>query len=315
MIMEKQLQTQIIEALEDYMELHQMSAAEVARKSGVGQSYLSVMRSGGDTMDAGNGNQVKISEKYYRKLAELIGFELEKSYWDTVPTLQLKRIITTLEDARMYGYTNVIIGETGSGKTYAVELYKKTNPNETFVVKVGHSDNIGDLIDKIVDLLMVKNATGSKSRKLSAIIMELRRLRVEGKMPLIVFDEAEYMKQAALCAIKELYDRLRGFCGIVLIGTDQLIRNLDKLRKRNRDGIPQFYRRIKFGIRVLPSIDRTFKQFTGQIKDKNLVRFLQDNCDNYGELHDVLVPALREADRTGEVMDEKFVKAILHFSN
>lgn len=310
--MEKQLQTRIIEALEEYMELHQMSAADVAGKSGVGQSYLSAMRRGADSVDAGDGKTVKIADKYFKKLAEYIGLELEKTYWDTVPTAQLKRIMITLEDARMYGYTNVIIGETGCGKTYAATLYQQSNPVDTFVIKVGQSDNIGDLIDKIIEKIGLKNTGGSKSRRIDAIVSRLKKMNLDGLSPLLIFDEAEYMKQAALCAMKEFYDNLRGVCGIVLIGTDQLTRNLDKLRKKNKDGIPQFFRRIKFGIRMLPTIDRSFKQFTGSITDKNLVRFIQEHCDNYGELYDVLVPALREADRTGAAMDENFVRTILH---
>jgi hypothetical protein len=48
------------------------------------------------------------------------------------------------------------------------------------------------------------------------------------------------------------------------------------------------------------------------MEDKNLRSFLQRNCDNYGELHDALLPALREADRTGEPLTESFVRKVLN---
>ena len=137
-------------------------------------------------------------------------------------------------------------------------------------------------------------------------------LKLQGLMPMIIFDEAEYMKQPALCALKELYDNLNKKCALVLIGTDQLIKNIERMRKRNKDGIPQLYRRIKFGIRVLPSIDTSFKEFLNSIEDKELVKFLKSNCDNYGELHDALVPAMREADRIGEPLTEKLVRKVLN---
>jgi DNA transposition AAA+ family ATPase len=128
---------------------------------------------------------------------------------------------------------------------------------------------------------------------------------------MIIFDESEYMRPPALWAIKELYDNLTGIASIVMLGTDQLIAHIENLRKRNKDGIPQLYRRIKFGIRHLPRIDRTYKEFLTDITPE-LRRFLVSNCDNFGELHDVIVPARREADRTGQPLTENFVRTMLN---
>ncbi|OWP85470.1 hypothetical protein BWK60_13920 [Flavobacterium covae] len=84
------------------------------------------------------------------------------------------------------------------------------------------------------------------------------------------------------------------------------------MRKRKKEGMRQFYRRLKFRVRVLPSIDTSFKLFLNEIEDKDLITFLQRNCENYGELHDALVPAMREADRTGEPLTEDFVRKVLN---
>ncbi len=99
-----------------------------------------------------------------------------------------------------------------------------------------------------------------------------------------------------------------------MIGTDQLTRNIEKLRKQNKDGIPQLWRRIKFGVRTLPKIDRRFTLFLKEIEDKNLVKFLCANCDNYGELHDVLVPCMKEAERLDCELSENLVKTVLGIS-
>ena len=137
-------------------------------------------------------------------------------------------------------------------------------------------------------------------------------MRLNGRNPIIIFDEAEYMKQATLCNIKEFHDHLNKKCGLVLIGTDQLLQKIEKLKKKNSAGMPQFYRRVKYGIRTLKSIDTRFNEFLKGIEDKALVKFLQRECDNYGELHDVLVPAMREAERTGEPLTEDFVRKVLN---
>ncbi|TWP31262.1 hypothetical protein ETU08_01920 [Apibacter muscae] len=311
--MKTEVKNQIITELENYLSVHKLSANEFSKKAGINSGYISALRNGKETASV-SGKEVLISDKWYKKIAEYIGLELEQTYWEPVPTEQFLRTIATLEDAKKYGYTNVIIGSTGSGKSFTADIFVKQNPVDTFKITVGSSDTIGDLIDKVIEALKIPTAK-TKSKKIREIVKKLKQLKYEGFTPVILFDEAEYMKQPALCAMKELYDNLFGICSIILIGTDQLTKNLDKLRKKNKDGIPQLYRRIKFGIRVLPSIDKTFKQFLNGIEDKGLIQFLKQNCDNYGELHDVLVPAMREADRTGEPLTENFVRTIIGIPN
>jgi DNA transposition AAA+ family ATPase len=312
--MNSEIKIKIMEALEGYMKQHNISANVVAKNSGVNAGYLSAMRAGNVTVKAGD-KEVEIANKYYEAIAKLVGFQLQKSYWNTVPTPQMIRILATLEDAKKYGYTNVIIGETGSGKTYVAEMFAARFPLDCFKVTVSSQDNIGDLLEKVCEKIHIATEK-SKSKTLRAIARKLKELKADGNTPVLIFDEAEYMRQPALCNMKELYDNLNGICSIVLLGTDQLTRHIDKMRKKNRDGIPQLYRRIRFGIQVLPTIDRMFKQFLNDyLNDVNLVKFLRANCDNYGELHDVLVPALREADRTGQPLSENFIRTMLNMPN
>jgi len=308
--MKNELKIQLVEAAEKFMAQHNLSQNALADKSGVNAAYLVAMRKGEFSIDSGKGNMVEISDKWFIKLAETIGFQIEKTYWETKETSQLKRILVTLEDAKEYGYTRALIGETGCGKTYVTDLFKRVNPQDVFVITVGSSDNIGDLIDKTLDAVKIPYAR-TKSQKLRSITAKMKELNLKGFSPMIIFDESEYMKQPALCAMKEMHDALKGYCSIVMVGTPQFLDNMEKLRRKDKPGIPQFYRRIKFGIVLLPGIDRTFKQFLNGI-DANLKQFLQSNCDNYGELHDVLVPAMREADRLGEPLTEQLIRKILN---
>ena len=296
---------QITEALNAYITTHNISANEIVKRSGVNESYVSSIRNGETTV-----GKSEIKDKWYLMLADFMGLKMSKEYWKLEETPQLRRMLATLEDAKESGLTNIVIGETGSGKSYISDIFLRANPVDTFKVVVGSLDTIGDLLDKIIDTLKIATPK-TKSKKIGEIAKRLKQLRLEGFKPHLIFDECEYMKQPALCSMKELYDALNGICGITLIGTNQLTDNLDKLRKKNRSGIPQFYRRIKFGIRELPSIDRTFAVFLKSIEDKGLRNFLKQNCDNYGELHDVLVPAMKEADRTGQPLTEDFVRIIL----
>lgn len=299
----------IIEALESYMSEHGISQNDVAIKSSVNAAYLINMRKGEFTVKVGQ-KVVEINDKYFKRIADFIGYSVDKLLWETRSTAQLQEILAVLSDAKDNAETAVITGETGCGKTFSADLFRKRFPSEVFIVKVGSSDNLGDLLDKVLEALQIEAYKKSKSAKLRQIAQFVKRLSENGLDPVLIFDEAEYMKQPALCALKELYDVLNNWCSLVLIGTEQLTDNIEKLKKRNKAGIPQLYRRIKFRIRNLPAIDRSYKDFLSAI-EPGLKRWLQRNCDNYGELHDVLVPAMREAERTGKELNEQFVKIVL----
>lgn len=311
--MKNEVKMQIIEALNGYLDQHKMTASDFARKSGVNQSYISNIRQGKLTTMAGD-TEVEIAQKYFERIAKLVGFQIERSYWNTVVTPQFAQVLATLADARSFGETNLIIGGTGTGKTYSAQIFAQQHPVDVFLITVGSTDNIGDLIDKITDALHISTPARTKSKKIRQIINAFREIRHGGNRPMLILDEAEYMKIPALCSMKELYDNLHGVAAIVLVGTDQLTRNIEKMRKKNKDGIPQLYRRIKFGIRELPPVDRSFKEFLNGL-EPGLQRFVKANCDNYGEVHDVLVPTFREAERLGQAPTESLVKTVLGIRN
>lgn len=309
--MKQSLKKEIVEHLLDFMKTHGLSASEVSKKTHINASYLSQILNGKYVIVVKD-KEVEIADKYFKQLAEFCNYDLSDHIWQVRPTLQLQRMLATLEEAKKYGYTNTIIGDTGSGKSFGLNLFAKKHPIDCFVITVGSTDRISDLVDKIIQ------ATGAdykktQSRKIQSIIRKLIKLNHSGYKPMIVFDEAEYMKGAALCNVKELYDHLHGVCSIVLIGTRQLIDNIDSLRKRNRCGIPQLYRRIKFGIRYLAPIDKTYSQFLEGYNSK-VRNFIAKHCENYGELHDLLVPAMREAERAGKPLDIDFIKTMLGYN-
>lgn len=305
---------QIVEAAKKYADEHGLSQNDLAKKAEVSAKYVSDMFNGKTytVANSATGKTVEIADKYYLKLAEYVGMSVKKEYWKTVVTPQMQRILLSLQVAKENGETNLIIGETGCGKSYVCDLFRRKYPADTYIVTVSQTDNIGDIIEKIISALKISVSAKTKSGKISEICRYLSDRRDDGQEPQLIFDESEYMKQPALCAMKSLYDNLHKVCSIVLVGTDQLLAHLEQMKRKNKDGIPQFCRRVKFGIRRLEPIDRRFPGFLDDIDDKEIVRFLMDLCDNYGELHDVLVPAKREAEITGEPLTVEFIKTVLN---
>lgn len=308
--MTKTIKDNIITALEQWLKDNEFSANEFSTKSGVPTSYLSFMRRNIYFVTTG-GNDVEIDDKYFIMISEAIDYDYEnKVAWETRQTPQFMQTITYLTDAKKFGYTNIIIGNTGSGKTYCLDIFIKQNPKDSFKITVGSLDTITDLLDKI-GIAMRIPLVGSPSKKLRTIIKEITKLKLDGRTPIIIWDEAEYLKQATLCNIKELHDNLYGKCALVMMGTNQLIAKIERLKNKNAAGMPQFYRRVKYGIRELKPIDTRFKEFLTSIADRDLKRFLQTECENYGELRDALLPAMREAERLNEPLTENLVRKVL----
>jgi len=307
--MTNELKDNIIEALEAYISEKNITQDDIVKHAGVNARYLIEMRKGNYIIKTKD-KDVKIADKYFKRIADLIGFQTERKYWQTRPTDQLAEILATLQDCKDNGEVGVIIGETGSGKTFTLELFKSKFRNEVFSIKVGSSDNLSDIVDKMMVALRITSERKTKSAKLRQIAQHMKDLSENGLDPVFAFDESEYMKQPALCSFKELFDYLNEWCALVLIGTSQLTDNIDKMRKKDKAGIPQLYRRIKFRIRTLSRIDKRFTGFLNEV-DKEVAKWLRDNCDNYGELHDVLVPVMRESDRTGKPLNLEFLKIVL----
>lgn len=306
--MTNELKNNIIKALEAYISEKNITQDDIVKHAGVNARYLIEMRKGNYSIKTKD-KDVVIAEKYFKRVADLIGYQTEKQYWKTVPTKQLAEMIACLQEAKDNGEVSVLIGETGCGKTYALDLFKAKYRNEVFSIKVGSSDTLSDIVDKMLVELHITAERKTKSAKLRQIAQYMKQLSENGLDPMFAFDESEYMKQPALCSFKELLDYLNEWCALAMIGTSQLTENIEKMRKKNKAGIPQLYRRIKFRIRNLSQIDLRFGGFLNNL-DSEVAKWLRDNCDNYGELHDGLVPVLRESERTGKPVNLEFLKIV-----
>jgi DNA transposition AAA+ family ATPase len=277
--MTKTTKDKVIDALKAWLEIHAMNPAQFSKKFKFPSNYLSRMLNGYYDVETGGKNTV-VADSYYIRIAEIIDFDYKGEVkWQIRETPQLIQMLAYLEDAQKFGYTNVIIGQTGTGKTFITDLFTKNDPKNVFKITVVSMDNIADLIDKLLEALKL-NVSGSKSKKINAITKELNKMRLADRKPIIICDESEYMKHPTLCNIKELHDHLTGKCGLVLIGTDQLLHKIYKLKNKNAPGMPQFFRRIKYGIRELKGIDTRFREFLQDIEDKKLVKFLQQGSSH-----------------------------------
>lgn len=311
--MENSVKKEIVSALLDYMQIHNMKPADVATKADVNAGYLSlILKEDSNFMYKAGDVEGFINPKHFYALADLCGYKLKKEYWQLQPTPQMTAALNHLQAAKEDAQVITLIGETGCGKSYTAQLFANKNPLDTFIVTAGSSDSLNDLLNKIIEELNIQESVNSKSAKIRSIAKKMRNLTRQGLTPMLIIDESEFLKQPALCAIKGIHDFIKDHSSLVLIGTDQLVNNVERLTKRNQAGVPQFHRRIKMGLRILPNLNKNFNIFLTDIKDNDLKKFLLRNCNNYGELHDVLVPSLRESDKSGEPLSMALVRKVLN---
>jgi DNA transposition AAA+ family ATPase len=293
----------IVEALQQYINEHKISQAELARQIEISPAYLSTILNCKYYTKVNDKNQ-PIPDSWFIKIAQQVGFSISKEYWFTIPTVQFMQMISTLKNAKETGATAMIIGTSGYGKTKAIDQFVKNSPDCTYRITVSSLYRLYDIVNELgekvglQDMNLTRSNGSSLKIRVDRIVKKLKEVKAQGKKPVIIFDEAENLEASVLKMIKGLYDALQGNCSIVMIGTEQLVVKLLNSKKRQRDGIPQLYRRFKAGLVQLSrtlDFDAFFKKLG--ITDKGLQNLLYELCENYGELHDYLEPTIIEADQ------------------
>jgi type II secretory pathway predicted ATPase ExeA len=305
-----------------YMGEHKISGKALSKMSGVSDGYLNRMVAGQTEYD----NGAEISTVQWNKLARAIGFDTDRTVWPKRDTAQFKAAILKLETSKRMNVNGMIIGESGCGKTYTFERFKSRHPRNTVALTLSVVHTVGSVIDELFDLVGCKTQTGrngkpvkgSKAARLKAIATRIRTTDTSDSNMVLIFDEAENASVPVLRTIKALYDLVRDCCSILLIGTGQLERNLERMKRKDETGIPQFVSRFKANTVRLEPIERighngdnlTFAEFFTDITDEGIKARLRGLCDDYRQLHDYLLPMMERSQATGEPITERMFNAM-----
>jgi DNA transposition AAA+ family ATPase len=305
--MTEQVKKEIVRSAIEYMNGKGMSQNAMCSGSKINVGYLSYMLKGELSI-----NGTIIADKWFNQLAEYIGFKVEKTYWEVKSTPQFLSMILSLQEAKQHPKALILIGSTGSGKTFSTDRFLNQHPVHTYRITAGDHYKTKDIVNEICELVGVQTngVIYDKLRRLSA---RLNEIRLAGGNPVIVIDEAENLKIPVIKILKSVYDKVGHSCSIVLIGTPEMLTMIDRGVSKGRPGLPQFKRRFKAGIRLLPGIDTSFDQFLNDFAlERGLINLLRVLCTNYGELHDYLEPVLREADVKNVKITEEFFRQYHH---
>lgn len=302
--MQDTLKDSIMGAVKAYMATNGMNGADFARRAGVNKSYFNVAYNGKYTFQS-----TTIPDSFFHKVAQAAAYSIRLTYFPHRDTPQYIDATNALYEARDKVEPHMIIGETGCGKTYAVDRFCEQNPVGVFRVTVNDYDTIRDILEEIAKSIGLQT-TARRGALLRQVCRALKELAASGLKVILIIDEAENTKVPGLKAYKALYDLLKGFASLVLAGTPDLLKKLEMLKRKGVEGMPQFIRRFKAKTTLLESVNRSFPDFNGIVSDAGVWRLATSMCDNYGELHDYLEPAIREAQENNEELNEAFFREL-----
>jgi len=290
----------IAEEANKYINESGLSLEDLSEISGVGKSYLQQILKGETTYY----NGAEIGEMHFVRLSQALEIDLDSKYWKKRNTEQFKEMFFRLKTAKEMPIRGMIIGETGCGKTFTLSKFKKMFPKKTFVITLTGQHRVPDMLKDVCRAIRADYKTSNTAciRSISKRISDIADLQ---NIVLIAFDEAENATVGVLRAIKSIYDAVKTYCSILMVGTKQLETRLAFLEKKNSTGIPQFCSRFRSGVVYLEPIEKidtktkeyvTFNEFFDDIHDVQLQALLRDLCKDYRMLNEYIVPAKKKAE-------------------
>jgi len=213
-------------AINTYCQERGLSKADLATRLGVSGATLSqIEREKWDD----------ISEKMWLKIWQEVGRAVETTV--LLETANLATVQTMCEQTRANRLMVGLLGDTGLGKTTALEYYarrprvyyvaydKTMRPKHFFAallqeLGVSFSGPVHELVGRVADELNSKAS------------------------PLLIIDEAGKLTHQMYLFLHVLRERTKRNCGIVLAGMPYFRANLLKDVNRQKEGAAEFFRRI-----------------------------------------------------------------------
>lgn len=178
-----------------------------------------------------------IRDEMWRNIGSQVGVKMKD--WQQVETTDYRLMVNILDDARDNSLVMAVIGQAGSGKSFAVDHYKMNHPN-TFVLKCNSFWNKKMFLSEILKELGCEYRGLTEGEMMYACINNLIKL----ESPLLVFDEADKLSDASLYLFISLYNAVEDDCGILLCATKHLEKSLLRGVALNKKGYNEIWSRV-----------------------------------------------------------------------
>lgn len=258
-----------------YLTKSGLSQAKAAPKMGVSQTALSQWRN--SKYDNGNIEEIESKLTEFFRLQEEQTAVTEKalpfrSLQDYIPTSISEDVYKLIQYCHFEKGMVVVHGDAGIGKTKGAEKYARENPTSTIYIQATPSSGtLANILKLIARALRIP-----ETRSKLDLMLDIRD-KLESSNKVIIIDEAQHLKYAALEEIRTLSDSNpitgQAGTGIVLIGNTEVY---DRMVGKQEARFAQQFSRIRMNRRyftnsvTMEDIKLLFPVLTEKKADKEL---------------------------------------------
>lgn len=213
------------EKINTYCKSKGISKAEFARRAGVSGATLSSIEK--DKLE-------NISEGMANRLFSVINETSANAVYKTSDFMAVQK---ACEVAKEYHFMIGITGDTGTGKTTALNHY--TANKNVYKITLTKSMHQRFFLDTFLRVLGIE-CYGALSDKTAKIIETLNTKT----NALVMIDEAGKITPNVMLLLHDIREATRFNCGFILAGMPYFKTNLEKNAKREKVGFAEFLRRV-----------------------------------------------------------------------
>ena len=185
-----------------------------------------------------------VSEKMWTEIATALGVGLSGREWVIVSTSNYRIMHSTLSDAQREGLFIGVSEKAGSGKTAAIAEYvRKDATHGVFAMQCEEWGRRTFLLALCAKLGVTAGRYDGPD-VLTDGIVKFFKLHAKGRTPLVILDEADKLKPAALRFLIVLYNRLEDEIGLVACGTENLEKEIKQGVRKAAKGYDEIDSRL-----------------------------------------------------------------------
>lgn len=250
------------------------SYAAVAKKCGISETSLSQLRSG---KYAAQGDDI------YDTIALALGYEFDDSNWVICEDTTNFRLVTeVLRDAKEESMFMGISHKAGAGKTSASDVFLAQNKMRgTFKISCKEWNGTKFLRNIAREIGADVSDGYVTTGEIIESISEAFKKKAHTK-PVLIVDQANSLKPAALRTLIHLYNECEDILGLVVLGTENLEVEIKRGVRYNKPGYDELDSR--FGRKYIHLIGSTLLDArkiceVNGVKDKELQKRIFEQCE------------------------------------
>ena len=188
-----------------------------------------------------NGKWTEITDRMWRKIASVLDYNPKG--WQLVETTNIKMLNQIFLDAKSQNLFLAVSQKAGNGKTTGGRAYAAQHHTNAVFFLQCREWNRSQFLTEVCKMLGLAKEKNTTSEMMIASVTEYLDQR-NNDNPLIILDEADKLHPDAMRALIPLYNELEDKVGMVIMGTDNLERDMLNGIKYKKKGYDEIYSRF-----------------------------------------------------------------------